>query len=70
MSMSSVSRAVSGSGWFRDAEQVLPKPSQAAPWATGAEELWKQLAPTDKCEQSILIKETFENTLYTPITSF
>lgn len=51
-----------------DAEHVLPKPSQAAPWVTGAEELWKQWALTDKWEQSILIKETFENTLYTAIT--
>lgn len=57
-------------GFFIHAEHVLPEPSQAGHWVTGAEELWKYLALTDKCEQSILIKETFENIVYTQIMSF
>lgn len=44
-------KLVNGNGCFIHAEHVLPEPSQAGCWVAGAEELWKQLAVSDKCEQ-------------------
>lgn len=49
-------KLVNGNGCFILAEHVFPEPSQAGRRVPEAEELWKQLALTDKCEWNILIK--------------